>query len=97
MTSEKYLEKALADFIKSEGGECRKFVSPGHIGVPDRLCFLPRGMLFLVETKSTGDKTRPSQVREHERLKALGFKVFVVSTEQELTQFKETVWTTQSY
>ncbi|BAE74433.1 hypothetical phage protein [Sodalis glossinidius str. 'morsitans'] len=47
-------------------------------GVPDRLVVLPGGRVLFVECKAPGQKARPSQRREHDRLRALGGEVIVL-------------------
>ena len=48
---EKDVERALVRMVKRHGGKCLKWVCPGWLGVPDRLCLLPGGRIFFVETK----------------------------------------------
>ena len=48
---EREIEAFLRQKIKSAGGLCLKFVSPGWAGAPDRLCLLPGGKIFFVELK----------------------------------------------
>jgi len=62
-TPERKLEQQLVAYCKTRGLYCRKFVSPGHAGVPDRLVIGPRCMLF-IELKSPGKKPTPIQERE---------------------------------
>ena len=38
---EKNIENYLKNKIKKLGGVAYKFVSPGMVGVPDRICVLP--------------------------------------------------------
>ncbi|MDE9454224.1 VRR-NUC domain-containing protein, partial [Xenorhabdus bovienii] len=64
--------------IKKAGGIAYKFVSPGRRSVPDRICILPGGRILFVECKAPGEKPRPDQLREHERLRALGCEVVVL-------------------
>jgi len=78
--SEKDVERYLVEQVEAVGGLCRKYVSPGVIGVPDRICLLPHGMIAFVETKSEGDTPTDHQLREHERMSDLGFFVAVVDT-----------------
>ena len=60
-----------------------KFVSPGLDGVPDRLILLPGGKAAFAELKATGKTLRPLQAVRKRQLEALGFRVFVIdSTEQ---------------
>lgn len=75
---EENIEDRLRTGIEKLLGEARKYTSPNHADVPDRLCLLPTGLMFFVECKSTGEKLRPGQEREKARLEKLGFRVFVV-------------------
>ncbi|MDE9455735.1 VRR-NUC domain-containing protein, partial [Xenorhabdus bovienii] len=68
--------------IKKAGGIAYKFVSPGRRSVPDRICILPGGRILFVECKAPGEKPRPDQLREHERLRALGCEVVVLDSKE---------------
>ncbi len=73
--------KVVADIkkaVKELGGETRKMVWVGRAGAPD-LCILFPAIHehILVEVKAPGQKPKPHQLREHERLRAAGFKVWV--------------------
>ena len=48
---EKSVEDYLVQQVKLRGGECIKIETPSERGWPDRLCILPCGIVFLVETK----------------------------------------------
>lgn len=76
MENEKSTEKYLRDEIKKMGGASYKFVSPGNVGVPDRLVCLPGGRAVFVELKSEGKHSTPIQQRQQEKLRALGFTVY---------------------
>lgn len=76
--SEKDIEKKLVTEVKKRGGLCPKFVSPGLVGVPDRLVLFKGGVLAFVELKAPGKKPRPIQIKRMEQLRQLGFKVFVI-------------------
>ena len=82
MILEREVEQVLIRKIRSLGGLCLKFVSPGWQGVPDRLCLLPGGQIFFVETKSPGIKPRPLQLKRHEELRALDFDVYVIDSKE---------------
>ena len=43
------VERYLVKRVKALGGQCFKWVSPGHAGVPDRIGVLPQGQVFFVE------------------------------------------------
>lgn len=48
---EKDIERALGRMVGRNGGRCLKWVCPGWLGVPDRICLLPGGRIYFVETK----------------------------------------------
>lgn len=79
-TRESAIEKHLVAEVRKEGGIAYKFVSPGRRSVPDRIVLLPGGRVTFVECKAPGKKPRPEQLREHERLRALGFTVAVLDS-----------------
>ena len=73
---EKNVETRLRDQIKSIGGLCLKFVSPGFTGVPDRIILLPGGRVVFAETKRPGKTERPRQELVQGILRQLGFIVY---------------------
>ena len=75
------------------GGFAPKFVSPGLDGVPDRLLLLPGGRLAFVEVKAPGKKPRPLQRRRMEQLTALGFRVFVLDSKEQIGEILDEVQT----
>nr|DAJ03845.1 MAG TPA: Nuclease [Caudoviricetes sp.] len=77
---ESIIEKHLAAAVKAAGGIAYKFVSPGRRSVPDRIVLLPGGRIVFVECKAPSKAPRADQLREHERLRALGFKVVVLDS-----------------
>lgn len=79
------IEDYLVKRVKEHGGECRKVKWIGRIGAPDRLVMLPyckqtQHSPIWVELKASGEKARPSQLREHERMRALGQRVLVIDS-----------------
>lgn len=82
-TIEGYLRKR----VRAAGGKCYKFVSPGHIGAPDRICIFPGGRVYFVETKAPGGKPRPSQLAFHRELAALGVAMRVIDTREKVREF----------
>ena len=73
---EKDIEARLKKGIDRLGGECYKFTSPGHAGVPDRLILLPGGTMAFVELKAPGKKERKLQRHVQDQIRAMGFVVF---------------------
>lgn len=80
---EKTVEAALVDRAKALGGIAYKFTSPGRRSVPDRLVLLPGGVVRFVELKRPGEEPTPAQLREHCRLRALGFVVEVIDNKDD--------------
>ena len=74
---EKTVEQYIRKQVKKAGGLALKLVCPGFTGVPDRLILLPGGQMCFAETKDAGKTPRPRQKRVHEKLRELGFWVFV--------------------
>lgn len=76
MASERDIEQQLRRVVRSAGGECLKWVSPGYTGVPDRIILAPGGRIAFAETKAPGRAERPRQRHVQQRLIDLGFVVF---------------------
>lgn len=75
---ESQIEARLVQGVKALGGRAYKFVSPGNIGVPDRLVILPGGRILFAELKAEGG--RLSRMQEHQigELRRLGAEVWTV-------------------
>lgn len=72
---ERDVEKTLVRAVKNAGGIAPKFTSPGTAGMPDRIIILPEGKVCFVELKAPGQKPRPIQKRQMDRLTQLGCMV----------------------
>lgn len=81
---EKDLERKLVEAVKAAGGIAPKFVSPGFNGMPDRLALLPGSKIAFVEVKRYGMKPRPLQIKRHQMLQQLGFKVYVLDDKRQI-------------
>lgn len=81
---EKNIEQKLVKAVKSAGGIAPKLTCPGFDGMPDRLVLMPEGRIGFVEVKAPGKEPRPLQVRRHEMLRSLGFKVYVLDTPEQI-------------
>lgn len=56
---ESQIERRLVGGVKRLGGMCLKFVSPGTLGVPDRIIITAKGRVIFVELKTeTGRLTK---------------------------------------
>lgn len=75
---ERDIERKLVVETVRRRGVALKFVSPGCVGVPDRIVMLPDGKIGFVELKTPGKKPRMIQVRRIQQMRKMGFKVFVI-------------------
>lgn len=75
---ENAVERYLHQKIVALGGTTRKWVSPGHVGVPDRIVIVPEGRVFFVEVKTDKGKLSVRQQRELDSLVTLGCDCHVV-------------------
>ena len=83
--SEKTLERSLKNSVEGKlKGWCLKLLSAHITGLPDRLCLLPGGRVLFVELKTTNQKPRKIQLLIHNKLRALGFRVEVVDTSEQI-------------
>lgn len=81
--SEKTLERSLKRNVEKElKGWCLKLLSSHITGLPDRICLLPGGRVFFVEVKTTGEKPRKIQLWVHDKLRRLGFEVYIVDSSE---------------
>ena len=90
---EKEIEKKLTLAVKKLGGICPKFVSPGFDGMPDRIVLLPMGRFGFVEVKAPGKKPRPIQTARHKLLQQLGYKVYVLDSEEQIGEILDEIQT----
>ena len=81
---EKSIEVKLVDAVKTAGGVCWKFTSPGTSGVPDRIVLMPFGRIGFVEVKTPGEKPQSLQRLRIKTLRRLGFKAFVLDSPDQI-------------
>lgn len=84
------IEEHLVRRVRELGGEVRKVKWLGRRGAPDRLVMLPTvaapmpGLMprptIWVELKAPGEKPKPHQQREHERMRRMGQRVVVIDS-----------------
>ena len=81
---EKAIERKLVQSVTHMGGLALKFTSPGMAGVPDRLLLFPNGKIFFVEMKAPGKQPTKLQRLRHAQLRDLGFRVYVIDSEESI-------------
>lgn len=64
MGQESLIEKLVVTYAQSKGCYVRKFSSPSHVGVPDRIFLTPAGVVFFIEIKAPGKEPTALQARE---------------------------------
>lgn len=84
---ESEVEEHLVRVAKMCGGMVRKLQWIGRRGAPDRVVFLPSGLVFWIELKRPGKDAESHQQREHERLSAFGQFVAVLDTVKRIDDF----------
>lgn len=86
---EQQIEIKLRDAVKAKGGLALKFVSPGVVGVPDRLILAPDGQVYFVELKAPGKSLSLKQLKMATVLGRLGHKVWVIDSVEKIAGFVE--------
>ncbi len=84
---EKQIEARLVKGVKALGGRAYKWVSPGNIGVPDRVVVLPGGHVEFVELKTERGRLSKSQIVQIERLSKLDQHVSVLYGAEEVDRY----------
>lgn len=87
--SEKAIERYLTDSVKELGGVCLKYINPGMVGYPDRICLLPGGVTLWVELKSKGEALKPVQKVRICKMAKIGHAVHVCDSKEEIDQVLE--------
>lgn len=87
---EAQVEKYLDTEVKKLGGITRKWVSPGRIGVPDRIVII-EGRVYFVEVKTVTGELSVYQERERQRLADAGARCFVVYGTDGVDDFIRTI------
>lgn len=90
---EKYIEQKLVREVRKRGGLCEKW-NAGTSGWPDRIVLLHDGKIGFVEVKAPGEKPRKLQIRRHDQLRALGYKVFVLDDAGQIGGILDDIQTT---
>lgn len=91
MDDEKQVERYLCQCVQRVGGKAYKWTSPGCCGVPDRLVFLPKGVIIPAELKAPGRKSNLSKAQRHQAkcMAEMGTRVYVLSTREEVDKFMQ--------
>ncbi len=74
--AEKHIERDSCRVAEANGWLQRKFVSPGHNGVPDRI-FIKDTRVVFIEFKVPGGVLRPIQKEEIKEFQSHGADIYV--------------------
>ena len=94
MAQESKIEAKLVKEVKKAGGLALKLVSPGYVGVPDRLILIAFGKIGFVEVKAPKKKPRKIQLKRYKELRALGFNTYVLDDESQIGGIIDAIRTT---
>ena len=93
---ERDLEKKFAEKVKTLGGITRKWASPSHRGVPDRVVIWPGGEVHFVELKTETGVLSALQKKEIDLLDAMKATVLVLYGIDDVNKYMlENRWRTQ--
>ena len=76
--TERDIEAHLVREVRARNGLCFKWVSPGRVGVPDRILILPHGVTVFVELKVEGGELSAVQKLTLREIANLGHAVYVI-------------------
>jgi Holliday junction resolvase len=84
---EKDIERYLVRRITERGGKAYKWVSPGHVGVADRIVMLPGGVVWVVELKTVKGRLSPLQKVFAADMARMGINYIVIRSKGEVDQW----------
>ena len=84
---EKDIERYLVRRITERGGKAYKWVSPGHVGVADRIVMLPGGVVWVVELKTATGRLSPWQKLFAADMRRMGMQYIVIRSKEEVDQW----------
>ena len=84
---ERDIERYLVRRTIEHGGKAYKWVSPGHVGVADRIVLLPGGVVWFVELKTAKGRLSPWQKLFAVDLRRMGMQYIVIRSKEEVDQW----------
>ena len=84
---EKDIERHLVRRAIEHGGKAYKWVSPGHVGVADRIVMLPGGRVWFVELKTVKGRLSPLQKVFAADMRRMGMNYIVIRSKEEVDQW----------
>lgn len=84
---ESAIEARLVRRVRTAGGLCLKFVSPGNPGVMDRIILLPGGRVVFAELKTEVGRLSAVQKWQREEFEKRGAEVRVLKGRDQVDAF----------
>jgi hypothetical protein len=84
---ERDIERYLVRRTIEHGGVAYKFVSPGRVGVADRIVCLPGGVVWFVELKTATGRLSPLQKIFAADMVRMGVQYIVIRSKEEVDQW----------
>jgi hypothetical protein len=84
---ERDIERYLVRRTIEHGGKAYKWVSPGHVGVADRIVLLPGGVVWFVELKTARGRLSPWQTLFAADMRRMGMNYIVIRSKEEVDQW----------
>ena len=91
MDLERDIERYLVRRAIEHGGKAYKWVSPGHVGVADRIVLLPGGVVWFVELKSSTGRLSPLQKIFAADMARMGMNYIVIRSKGEVDELLQRV------
>ena len=88
---ERDIERYLVRRAIEHGGKAYKWVSPGHVGVADRIVLLPGGVVWFVELKSSTGRLSPLQKLFAADMRRMGINYRVIKSKEEVDELLQRV------
>jgi streptogramin lyase len=91
MILERDIERYLVRRAIEHGGKAYKWVSPGHVGVTDRIVLLPGGVVWFVELKTVRGRLSPLQKVFAADMRRMGMNYIVIRSKGEVDELLQRV------
>ena len=88
---ERDIERYLVRRTIEHGGKAYKWVSPGHVGVADRIVLLPGGKVWFVELKTVKKRLSPWQKLFAADMRRMGMNYLVIRSKGEVDELLQRV------
>jgi len=84
---ERDIERYLVRRTIEHGGVAYKWVSPGRVGVADRIVLLPGGVVWFVELKTATGRLSPWQKVFAAEMRRMRMNYIVIKSKEEVDQW----------